>query len=63
MIHQTKAQMRADLDKLIRKARYGKAKLRVTRCPAGDCHGNTYLTRKFGGVMPGHLNPVTLGEG
>lgn len=34
--------------------------IKVTRCPDGLTPGHDYLRRRFGGIMPGHLNPVTM---
>lgn len=53
----TKAQQRAETAALVRKARYGKRKLAITRCLPGQ---ERNYTPKHGGVCPGHLNPVTM---
>lgn len=57
----TKAQQREELAALVRKARFGKQKLRITRCPPGAYENNLHLRRQSGGMLPAHLNPVTLG--
>ena len=57
----TKEQQRAETAALIRKARYGKAKLAITRCPPGARQWDS-LNHKHGGVIPAHLNPVTMVE-
>lgn len=59
----TKAQQRAETAALVRKARYGKRKLAVTRClPGMWAKSENCIRYKNGHMLPGHLNPVTLGE-
>lgn len=49
---------RSETEALIRKARHGKRKLAVTRCPE---YVNRSVPRsRGGGVLPAHLNPVTI---
>lgn len=54
----TKAEMQAETDRLIRQARYGKRKLRITRCPDGIPMG--VRNPKRGGILPADLDPVML---
>ena len=58
-----KAEQRAETAALIRKARYGKRKLAITRCPPGARQSDSILQRRTrGGMMPAHLNPLTMGD-
>lgn len=52
-----KAAQRAETEALIRKARYGKAKIKVTRY--GECVRDNLNPRR-GGILPAHLDPRAL---
>ena len=54
----TKSEQRAETEALVRKARYGKAKLAITRCP--EFERRRYRTATRGGMMPAHLDPRKL---
>jgi len=58
----TKEQQRAETEALVRKARFGKRKLAITRCPAGMRQWDSNINYRHGGVLPGHLDPRTMGE-
>lgn len=59
----TKAQQRAETEALVRKARYGKRKLAITRLPGGQRQADSILQRRArGGMLPSHLNPLTMGD-
>lgn len=54
----TKAEMAAETEKLLRKARYGKRRVKVTRCPDGIPMG--VWNGRRGGMLPSDLDPVKL---
>ncbi len=58
----TKQEQRAETAALIRKARYGKRKLAITRLPCGERQSDSIIPRRRGGgMLPAHLNPLTMG--
>lgn len=60
MLHTpSKSAQRAETEALVRKARYGKRHLAITRCPPGARQYDS-ITEKRGGVMPGDLDPRVL---
>ncbi len=55
----SKAQQREESARLLRQARYGKRRVKVTRCPPGAREWDSKSTKR-GGTTPSHLDPVML---
>lgn len=58
----TKVEQRAETAALVRKARFGKAKLAITRLPDAVWERDSCIRYKNGHMLPAHLNPVTMGD-
>lgn len=56
----SRADQRAETAALVRKARYGKQHLAVTKCLPGRWQLDSCIRFKGAHMLPGHLNPVTM---